>query len=97
VGSGAQDSAEALAFVAEVNPCAALDTGFGVGAEEPAFGATNGGQVVKDPEVTGDTEASRMGDPLSVAEEDVRWLTEFAKGGQEGGSFTKRHGCGVRS
>jgi hypothetical protein len=44
--------------------------------------------------MTGDTEASRMSDTLSVAEEDVGRVVEFSKSGQECRGFTEGEQAG---
>jgi hypothetical protein len=60
-----------------------------MGAEKAALGATDGRQVAEDADVAGDAETAWMGETLSIAEQNVGLLAEFAKGSDEGGSFTK--------
>lgn len=87
--TGAEHHAQAFILVAERDPGTSLKTGFGMRAEEAALGATDGRQAAEDADVAGDAETAWVGKALSIAEQNVRPLAEFAKGSDEGRCFTK--------
>lgn len=57
--------------------------------DKPAFGAADRGDLCEEPNVTGDAEAAGMRQSLTVTEDDIGLVLEFAERGQEGGSFAK--------
>ncbi len=80
VRAGAEDEADELGTVAEINGRAGARGRDGLFTDQAALGDADGGYVQEEAKVAGDAEAAGVGIAVAVDEEEVRHLAEAAEG-----------------
>lgn len=89
IGSGADNTADALIFSKQWTDRAPGQSRFLELADKSAFGAANGWQAGEHADMAGDSETARMGDALTITEQDIRNTFQLAQGGDQGRGLTE--------
>ncbi len=92
--AGAEDEADEVGAVPQPGAASGLRRGLAVAAEEAALGDAYGGHVQQESQVTGDAEASRVGEAVAVDEEEVRRPLQLLEGAGEDGHLAEGEEAG---
>ena len=88
-GSRPYNGADGFAMVHEWDTAAALNIRFLILPTQPGFGAADGWKINNQPDMAGNAQTTRMGDPLAVENKQIRFSTKPIKGIENHRTFTK--------